>query len=77
MDLYEGGIRVPFIVRWPGKISPGVTADHVSAAWDMLPTFAALAGADVRENTDEYFTSTDLARSRPKAAKTCLSLLGI
>lgn len=51
-DLYEGGIRVPFIARWPGTIEPGTTSDHVSAAWDILPTFAALAGVDTSENID-------------------------
>ncbi len=45
-DLYEGGIRVPFIARWKGKIQPGTTTAHVSAFWDMLPTFAELAGND-------------------------------
>lgn len=43
-DLYEGGIRVPMIVRWPEKIKPGVS-DHVWAFWDFLPTAAELAGA--------------------------------
>src|SRR5688500_13096727 len=43
-DLYEGGVRVPFIVRWPGKIAAGSTSDHVSAFWDFLPTTAELLG---------------------------------
>ena len=43
-DLYEGGIRVPFIARWPGKINPGTTSSHISAHWDMLPTFLEVAG---------------------------------
>ena len=51
-DLYEGGIRVPFIARWPGKIKPGSTSDHVSASWDILPTCAELAGADAPEEID-------------------------
>ena len=51
-DLYEGGIRVPFIARWPGKIEPDSTADHISAFWDFLPTCAELAGADVPEGID-------------------------
>ncbi len=42
-DLYEGGIRTPLIVRWPGKVQAGSTSDHLSAHWDMLPTFCALA----------------------------------
>jgi arylsulfatase A len=51
-DLYEGGIRVPFIARWPGKIKPGSTSDHVSASWDILPTCAKLAGVEVPEGID-------------------------
>ena len=43
-SLYEGGIRVPFIVRWPGKIPLGKVSDEIITFWDMLPTFAALAG---------------------------------
>ena len=43
-DLYEGGIRVPLIARWPGKIKAGSVTDHVSAFWDFLPTCANLAG---------------------------------
>lgn len=45
-DLYEGGIRAPFIVRWPGTVKPGSRSDHVSAHWDVLPTLADLAGTD-------------------------------
>ncbi len=47
--LYEGGVRVPMIARWPGVIAPGTTTDHVSAFWDVLPTFAELAGSDPTE----------------------------
>ena len=45
-DLYEGGIRVPFIARWPGKIKPGTTCDLPTAMWDVMPTCAELAGID-------------------------------
>lgn len=48
-DLYEGGIRAPFIVRWPGKIAAGSVSDHVSAFWDVFPTMAALLGEEVPE----------------------------
>lgn len=44
MDLYEGGIRVPFIARWSGKIANGQTTDFVSAQFDMYSTFAEIAG---------------------------------
>lgn len=45
-DLYEGGIRVPLVARWTGKIAPGTKTDLQSAFWDMLPTFAQLAGVE-------------------------------
>ncbi len=44
-DLYEGGIRVPMIARWPGTVPAGQVSDQVWAHWDMLPTLAEFAGA--------------------------------
>jgi len=46
-SLYEGGIRVPLLIRWPRVILPGSRSDHISAFWDFLPTFAALTGQPV------------------------------
>lgn len=43
-DLYEGGIRIPLIAYWPGKIKAGTVSDHISAAYDFMPTFNDLAG---------------------------------
>ncbi len=43
-DMYEGGIRVPFIVRWPGVVRPGSESGHVSAFWDFPATAAEIAG---------------------------------
>jgi arylsulfatase A-like enzyme len=51
-DLYEGGIRVPLIARWPARIRPGRVSDHVTAGWDFLPTFAELAGVPVPPGVD-------------------------
>lgn len=51
-DLYEGGIRVPMIVRWPGKVRAGKTSEQVWAHWDFLPTAAALAGAKAPAGID-------------------------
>lgn len=51
-DLNEGGIRVPLIAWWPGKIAPGVETDHVSAFWDFVPTACDLAGAPVPAGVD-------------------------
>ena len=42
---YEGGMRVPAIMRWPGKIKPGQVCEQVAATIDLLPTFATIAGA--------------------------------
>ncbi|MCA9061799.1 MAG: sulfatase [Planctomycetaceae bacterium] len=43
-STYEGGLRVPCIVRWPGKVPAGRTSDAIFATIDFLPTFAALTG---------------------------------
>ena len=51
-DLYEGGIRVPMIASWPGRIPKGGVSDFVSAFWDFFPTFAELAGAPVPPGLD-------------------------
>ncbi len=51
-DLYDGGIRVPFMVRWPGKIKAESTSKHVSAFWDFLPTACQLARVDVPQDID-------------------------
>ncbi len=51
-DLYEGGIRCPLLVRWPGKVKAGSTSDHISAHWDLFPTFCELAGTDLPQNLD-------------------------
>lgn len=50
--LYDGGIRVPGIVRWPGVVPEGVVNDHVWAFWDFLPTAAQLAGVDAPDGID-------------------------
>ncbi len=50
--MYEGGIHTPFIVRWDNKIVPGSSTDHLSAFWDILPTFCDLTNQEVPENID-------------------------
>ena len=59
-DLYEGGIRVPFIAHWEGKVKPGTSSDHIGAFWDMLPTFAQLAGSTDPESIDGISIVPDL-----------------
>lgn len=51
-DLYEGGVRVPMVVSWPGKIKPSSKTDHVSAFWDVFPTFSSMVEADIPSNID-------------------------
>ena len=46
-DLYEGGIRVPMIVRYPNHIKAGSTTDHISAFWDIMPTLADLTNIEL------------------------------
>ena len=45
-DLHEGGIHVPMIVSWPTKVKKGSETDHVSAFWDILPTFSDIVGIE-------------------------------
>ena len=49
-SIYEGGIRVPCIMRWPGKIPEGQINDGLMATLDLLPTFAALTGAKIPDD---------------------------
>jgi arylsulfatase A-like enzyme len=51
-QFYEGGIRVPLIARWPGKIKAASTNEHVCAFWDFMPTFVELGGAEPPKNLD-------------------------
>jgi arylsulfatase A-like enzyme len=51
-DLYEGGIRVPMIAYWPGRIKADSTSKHVSAFWDVFATLAEIAGAEADVQTD-------------------------
>ncbi|MBP62384.1 MAG: N-acetylgalactosamine-6-sulfatase [Planctomycetaceae bacterium] len=51
-DLYDGGVRVPLIVRWPGKVKAGSTSSHIGSFQDFLLTAAELAGAEAPTGTD-------------------------
>ena len=50
--MYEGGLRSPMVAYWPGKINAGTKNDHLSAFWDMLPTFSELTGEPIVGNSD-------------------------
>jgi arylsulfatase len=51
-SLHEGGIRVPMIVSWPGRIQSGTTSDHISAFYDIMPTLSEIAGASIKGPID-------------------------
>ena len=65
-DVYEGGIRVPMIVRWPGRIKPGAISDQVWAFWDFLPTAAAIAGTKPPSDIDGISMLPALVGKRQK-----------
>jgi len=50
-DIWEGGIRMPFVARWPGKIAPGSTSNDVISLVDMMATFASVVGAKLPEGS--------------------------
>ena len=50
--VYEGGIRVPLIASWPGKITPGSKTNHLSAQYDMVATLSELTGFSDEQNGD-------------------------
>ena len=52
-DNWEGGHRTPFIVRWPGKIKPGVTTDQLTSLTDVMATCASIAGAELPNDAAE------------------------
>lgn len=58
-DLYEGGVRTPFIVSWPGKIAPGRTTDILTVSVDIFPTVLGLAGFNTP--TEEVIDGVDLS----------------
>jgi arylsulfatase A-like enzyme len=52
-DNWEGGHRVPFIVRWPGKVEPGSTSDQLTSLTDVMATLAAIVGVKLPDNAAE------------------------
>ena len=56
-NTHEGGIRIPFIARWPGKIKPGTVSDLMFAFYDLMPTFCDVAGI---KNYEEKYRNPQL-----------------
>jgi len=68
--LYEGGIRVPLIVRWPGHVTPGSVSNYVSAFWDYFPTLAEVAGEPDPSGTDGVsFVRVLVGDTAPRSAR--------
>lgn len=65
-SVWEGGIRVPYVVRWPGKVRAGTKSNHVSAHWDMMPTFAEAAGIKSPETDGVSLLPELLGRQQAK-----------
>lgn len=63
-QVYEGGIRAPFVVRWPGKIPPGTITDHISAQYDLLPTLAEISGQEIADTDGVSFLPTLLGKNK-------------
>jgi arylsulfatase A-like enzyme len=68
-DLYEGGIRVPMIVRWPGRVPAGRVSHAVWWFADVLPTFAALAGTRPPADLDGIDVTSLLLGREPRRSR--------
>jgi arylsulfatase len=61
-SLYEGGIRVPLVVRWPDRIAPGMVSDHLAAHYDMPATLAEIVGTSFPNGADGISIAPTLFR---------------
>jgi arylsulfatase A len=59
-NLYEGGIRVPMMMRWPKKVAAGTTCDTPVIGYDLLPTFVSIAGGNLQ--SDGELDGIDISR---------------
>lgn len=67
-DLYEGGIRVPLIVKWPGHIAPGTTSDHMGYFGDFMATMADLSNTTPPDDLDSISLLPTLTSSGQQPA---------
>jgi arylsulfatase A len=69
-DLFEGGLRVPFVVRWPGQVEAGTTSEQLVCQSDLLATLAEIVGAEVPHDAGEdsmsFLTTLETARPSPR-----------
>ena len=75
-DIYEGGHRVPFLVRWPGRVKPGTTTEQLTCLTDFMATTADIVGSKLPENAAEdsiSFLPTLLGQSDKPSRDTLVS----
>ncbi len=66
-NLYEGGLRIPMAIRWPGQIKPGRVSDHLWYFPDVMPTLAEISGTRAVKDTDGISIVPELlGRKQPK-----------
>jgi arylsulfatase A-like enzyme len=68
-DHYDGGLRVPFMIRWPGQISPGSISDYAGLNFDLFPTFLELADAQPSADLDAVSLLPILKGAQMEAAR--------
>ena len=67
-DSWEGGHRVPLIVRWPGRVEPGTTSDQLASLTDVMATLAAITGAELpRDAAEDSFDLLPVLEGKVKA----------
>jgi arylsulfatase len=66
-STFEGGVRVPCIMRWPGKIPPGTVCTEIATLMDLLPTFAKLINSELPENKIDGMDIWSLMEGKPGA----------
>ena len=64
-DLFEGGIKVPFMIRWPDHITPNSEVDDVVLSFDVLPTLAEIVGLEIDPSTIDGSSFLSLLRGEP------------
>ncbi len=67
-DLHEGGLRIPFLVRWPGRIEAGRVSELVFYQPDVLPTLAELCGAEAPDDVDGHSILAEILGTGPAPA---------
>ncbi|HEV7280462.1 MAG TPA: sulfatase-like hydrolase/transferase [Pirellulaceae bacterium] len=70
-DIYEGGHRVPFLVRWPGVVKPGTTSDALASQIDLLATFASIVDCELPDDAaEDSHDLLPLLRGEPESIRT-------